>query len=653
MRRLVLTLLLMTTGAALLARPQSAPPQTSQPAQQPSFRAGIDLVQLDVSVLDKNRQPVRGLTKDDFTVLENGAPRTVDAFAAIDLPDAEATTNTATWMRDVTPDVTTNLISDTGRVFVIVIDDALMPTDLGAIEIARKGAANFVGRMRSDDLAAIVFTLNGRGAQPLTSDRAKLLTAVNSLSRIGNSPLGVTPDLATKAKAPKVQLGSVVPTCKNYVDSVAAIRDAADYLATLKGRRKAVIYISGGAAIDPMNGVVGPAYPSSGDPLCGVVVDAVHDALANAARANVVIYGIDPMGLRTDAHLASPSGSVVAFLQAMSDNTGGHAIVNTNDLEPGIQQIFRENSSYYLLGYRPASTAADGSIKRLEVKVNRRDVEVVSRRLYYAPKPTKANATPPPANVTALSEIVPKSDWPMRIAVMPLASGANGVAAIALGLERPAPHERVSDSVELTIKAFTPEGDARGSFDETVPVSLPPSRESATQTEYDILASLPLKPGRYQLRVSAHSKLLDTRGSVYADVEVPDFARAPLSFSGVLVTAAPGLTAAPRLVLAPIVPVVPTSARVFATSDHVSTLLRVYQKDPQAMTVEVRIVDAHDQTVVSQRVSLTPPAFAARGFAEIPYALPMAKLPPGDYLLTFEGTVGKAAARRDVKFSVK
>ena len=211
----------------------------------------------------------------------------------------------------------------------------------------------------------------------------------------------------------------------------------------------------------------------------------------------------------------------------------------------------------------------------------------------------------------------------------------------------------MSDSIELTIRAFTPEGDGRGSFDETVPVVLPPSREGATKTEFDLLASLPLAPGRYQLRVSAHSKTLDIRGSVYADVDVPDFSKAPLSFSGVLVTVAPGLTAAPRLVLSPIVPVVPTSARVFATTDHVSTLLRVYQKDPQAMTVEIGIVDAHDQAITSQRVSLTPPAFAARGFAEIPYAVPMAKLVPGDYLLTFAGTVGKSSARRDVKFTVK
>ena len=42
--------------------------QTPPPTQSPTFRAGVDVVQLDVSVLDKNRRPVRGLTAADFTL---------------------------------------------------------------------------------------------------------------------------------------------------------------------------------------------------------------------------------------------------------------------------------------------------------------------------------------------------------------------------------------------------------------------------------------------------------------------------------------------------------------------------------------------------------------------------------------------------------
>jgi len=55
-------------------------------SQRSTFRAGVDLVQVDVSVLDKERRPVRGLTAADFTLLEDGKPRTIAAFSAVDLP---------------------------------------------------------------------------------------------------------------------------------------------------------------------------------------------------------------------------------------------------------------------------------------------------------------------------------------------------------------------------------------------------------------------------------------------------------------------------------------------------------------------------------------------------------------------------------------
>lgn len=60
--------------------------------QVPQFRAAVDLVHLDVSVLDRDRRPVRGLTADDFVILEDGQPQAVSTFAAIEYPDVEPPT---------------------------------------------------------------------------------------------------------------------------------------------------------------------------------------------------------------------------------------------------------------------------------------------------------------------------------------------------------------------------------------------------------------------------------------------------------------------------------------------------------------------------------------------------------------------------------
>src|SRR4051812_3357101 len=70
------------TGAELT--PVDAPAQA--PAPRALFRGGTDLVQVDVSVLDKKRHPVRGLTAEDFSILEDGHVREIQAFTEVYLP---------------------------------------------------------------------------------------------------------------------------------------------------------------------------------------------------------------------------------------------------------------------------------------------------------------------------------------------------------------------------------------------------------------------------------------------------------------------------------------------------------------------------------------------------------------------------------------
>ena len=118
---------LLTLSAAvclsLLAHAQN-------PAEQRrTFTTRTDLVQIDVSVLDSNRRPVRGLIPADFVVTEDGKPQQVSIFQAVDVPDPEPPP--AEWMRDVTPDVTSNEARIT-RYWVVVVDDAMIP---GALRV--------------------------------------------------------------------------------------------------------------------------------------------------------------------------------------------------------------------------------------------------------------------------------------------------------------------------------------------------------------------------------------------------------------------------------------------------------------------------------------------------------------------------------------
>src|SRR3970040_211007 len=103
--------------------------------QAPVFRTRVEVVQLDLSVLDKHRQPVRGLTEKDFTILEDGKPQRIVGFSTFDVDDVAPPV--VGWMRDVPPDVTTNELKES-RLFVMVMDDAMIPQDPAMIRDAKK-----------------------------------------------------------------------------------------------------------------------------------------------------------------------------------------------------------------------------------------------------------------------------------------------------------------------------------------------------------------------------------------------------------------------------------------------------------------------------------------------------------------------------------
>src|SRR4029453_12183000 len=96
-------------------------------------------------------------------------------------------------------------------------------------------------------------------------------------------------------------------------------------------------------------------------------------------------------------------------LRVIADNTDGRAILNRNDLAVGMQQIIRDASAYYLLGYTSTQAPTDGKFHKIEVKVARRGVDVRARKgdcAFTAADAPRALAPPkpeaPPAVTAAL-----------------------------------------------------------------------------------------------------------------------------------------------------------------------------------------------------------------------------------------------------------
>ncbi len=219
----VVALLIGLTG---LGAARQNPTQSQAP---PVFRASVDLVQVDVSVLDRAGRPLEGLAAADFTILENGRPQDVAAFVAISVPAPE--TGPAPWLRDIAPDVRTNTVGD-GRLFALVIDDATMPFEVRTLTNARRIARQVIDRLGPADLAAVIYTRDTRRSVDFTSDRARLTASVEAFA-VGSAYADSQTDNWS------------------FYSSVRTLGYVAAHLATVPQRRKALIYISTGVPVDP------------------------------------------------------------------------------------------------------------------------------------------------------------------------------------------------------------------------------------------------------------------------------------------------------------------------------------------------------------------------------------------------------------------
>ena len=682
----------MGVAAQRGARP---PEPVPAPAQQPTFHAVVDLIQVDASVLDKDRHPVRGLKAEDFTILEDGKPRKIATFAAVDLPDpATLPPPPVAWMRDVAPDVQTNRLSD-GRLFVMILDDALIPDDPQMKAYAKDAAKKVIDRLSPTDLMSIVFTASNGHAQDFTSDHAKLLAAVETLDpKYASYLFGCD---TGRPNAGGVGGRGMTRPCNGansdghfYESSERVLSSVVEYLSEAPQRRKTLIYVSPGVPVDfdaksPV--LAHGSGPSGGDigqmadrDLQMKLADELQQIFHDAQRANVAIYSIDPGGLGAlesfvrnkmiSAGLPAAAAIAVAqkemnndqdFLLSSASNTGGRAIINTNDFGPAVEAMFVENASYYLLAYQ-ATDPGSGNLHRVEVKVDRPGVEVRTRSGYYASDAkadAKAAALRAEAPLTStIAAMLPKADVPLRVTVAPFASSTPGMASVAvvLGVSQSAPGERATETVDVQTSAFTPEGTQRGSQQQTAHITV--RAGSATDTiRYEVLSHVELKPGRYELRLSVHTSLDDKKGSVFTDVEIPDFANEPVSLSGVLLDATAHPSAAPKDALAGLVPIVPTGERAFESRDLVNAFLRVYQGGTTPLvplSLVIHIVDSHGVTVLDRVDGFGADSFGgATRAADEHIALPLSGLAPGPFVLTIEATLGKTTAQRAVRFEVR
>lgn len=649
----VVSLVCASAVAAQRRQPLSQPPP--QPA--PQFRAGIELVRLDVSVLDRDRRPVRGLTPADFTILENGVAQKIAAFNAVEIPDpAPPPTG---WMREVAPDVRTNERIEERRLFLILLDDATIQANLAAIRSLRDIARKVIDRLGPSDLAAIVFTRDNRNSQDYTADRSRLLAAIEKFT-VGFRDMG----------------GAGAGDDLYFMYSANVVQRAVEVLTALPDRRKSIVYVGQGVPVDlemaaaPQSpGMAGGSGSSAlaQSTLMLRIRGQMLDVFERARRANVNVYTVDPCGLRVQPPPPPPPptcvpGLEVEYLRTVALNTGARAVVDTNDFDPGVQAIFEENASYYLLGYQSTDPRRDGRFRRLEVRVNRQDVEVRTRSGYQSERAAdeerrKAALAKSPLGA-ALAGVLPKSDLPLQAtaAAFPLPGRRESAVAIVVAVRQPLrpSQERHVETVDLQVSAYDVDGRHHGSKRLRADVAI---RAGASGlAAYEVLSRLDLRPGRYQLRIGANVGSLSTSGSLYYDVDVPDPRSTPFMLSGVVLATSSGPVVAPRDAFKDLIPVVPTSLREFTRADRVAAFIRVYRSDRArdgSAELRVRLVDDTGAAIMDRTHAIAPAAFSKERTADVTIDLPLSQLRAGSYLLTIETGAAASPIRRAIRFEVR
>jgi VWFA-related protein len=589
-------------AAGGLTPPSAGEGQTPPQAQSPSrFRTGIDAVTVDVVVADRSGQPVPGLTRADFTVLEDGRPQTIAEFQAVELPAParertevrpqrgsdplvdQAPSGAMPRASMPFPAVSSNAAPDRmpGRAFVIVFDDigltrqqadvardalgdlidaSATSQDSFTLAVTSSGAWYHSRRVEERErLLSLLSRVQGKYIPDTSAERMTDYEALrihqyqdttvaarvrrryeysrvagleppgrdrDDMPRIGETPgnVGVV-ELYIESRA----MGVYGLSAARTRTTLELLTRAVDALRPARGR-KSVILLSKGFVYD-------------------TEISAFKAVSEAARRANVAIYFIDAQGL-----VASTPGATAAAIGptdardigaatfdltldsegavSVAEDSGGFAVRNTNDLSVGIRRIATESRIYYLIGYVPPGTRADGRFHRIEVRVKRPGVTVRARKGYFAAEGKPGGDKPiglDPDVRRALDAPREFNEVPMRATALVFDRASANAAKVLLAAEvdiRAFALEptagRLTDVLEFAVVATHLDSSVVTRFDQTIDMNVrPETLQRFSRSWYSLSREFELAPGAYRARIVARDRNSGKLGSLTHDFVVP------------------------------------------------------------------------------------------------------------------------------------
>jgi len=625
--------------AVLAGAPQD--PVQQQPQQQPVFRREANYVYVDAYVR-KGGKIVEGLTAADFEVTEDRKPQKVETFEFIRVQPSPVD---ALRIDPSSQDEGNRLAEDPhNRVFVVYLDS--FHTSPEGAKRAWPALTEFLRRYMSPTDLFGVLTPSTPPANLVFARR--LESAESMLSQYWAWAIGSTPRMSLEEQdlwrcyLPNEALAERVIALQRLDKLFSGIEETIARLGILRDERKNLLLVSDGwkapgPAKDLLNSGTG-AVPRIGAPGGRIGIgsnqprdrdharcDAELGRLSqidfaqrqmrmaeHANRANVSFYPMMGSISEWPVGMAAFDNSAFGTLRRLAEDTDGRVAIN--QLREDLAQIADDLSAFYLMGYYSTNTATDGRFRKIQVKVNKKDKDMVvtARRGYMAPTMTAAaaeaaakaaaakmtNAGPPAAIVEAMKPLARLSSPPEVFTY-----GVASASELSLVVELPSSLPSMSiwrqgADVEVSLANLAP---TKGRIDA-------PARSATLR--------IPLEPGTagpWRLAVTLSTK--GERIEDHATIDVPS--KGPLLGGPILYRAG----ASPRA------PLFPVAELLFRRTEriHVEWLIRQPLEDRQ-----VRVLSKNGQVVAA---GATVTERDAAGQSMLAVDLTLAPLAAGDYVI--------------------
>ncbi len=717
------------TGRAQEVREPAKSPQTTG-REDEVIRVNTNLVQTDVMVFDKKGRFVDGLEREQFGLRVDGQPQPISFFERVTAGSATEEAQLAAARGTPRAPATVASTGARGRTIIFFVDDLHLSPD--GIQRTREVLLNFINKdMGPGDQALVASSSGGIGfLQQFTDNKDVLRAAVarvryQTRSVLDNARRPMTayqaraidrndrdvleykiaealselPIIRNPANFRAMAEQQVRSTARNVLQQASVINS--NILSTLESLargsgslpgRKLVFFVSDGFVVDPRNSNV--RYR----------LQRVTDA---AARTGTVIYTVDARGLfasfadastevlpelANEGLSASVSFGSLAIAEAaasqevlrtLAAETGGRAILNTNNIKSGITKVLEETSAYYLLAWRPERVEQNNpTFRRLEVSIKGRpDLTVMVRRGFYdAPLQPPANSLADNKTVTANSPNAelnaalnsPFTRRDLSVALYATftndpASGSMLNASVQLapeGLEFIKAGDKQNAEIDLAYFVLNSEGKLVSSSGRKL-TWMQASANEAESNQNRLLANfpIPLAKGLYQVRVAARDGQSGRIGSAFQWVEIPEFAPKQFSLSSLLIGERRSDGTRPDKDASALQDIKLNVGKRFSRASRMLLQLYIYNPArpsgggaaPPDVSLEIQIL-RNDRLVIGAPAHRVATA-QTTDFARIPYAaeIPLRGMSAGLYTLQVSATdrIAKASATQRVDFVIE